>query len=147
MEDNKSLRRRIEKLERSRRDDDFDEDDLEGLDPADMAGDEPSGRGYIAPQRLQQHDPYARGPVTPHGGRRLGSLGRHPREAIAEYRRYRRDTTPARVSSGLGMAPGAIFGADVARYAMASKDSAHLKPEDRARATVHRYRSARQVSR
>jgi hypothetical protein len=134
-------RKRLEALEAEfGRGSPSDPDDLD-LDVGDPAS-EPSGRGYVHPGRFQDRDPYARG-AEPHGGRQLGSLGRNPRDTIPEYRKYRRDTTPARVASGYGAAPGAIFGADVARYALASKHTAGMRPDDIARATVSRYRRHR----
>jgi hypothetical protein len=55
-------------------------------------------------------------------------------------RRYRRETTPDRVSPGLGPAPGRIFGESVARYAASARDQPGDGPLDLALRTVSRYR-------
>jgi hypothetical protein len=57
-----------------------------------------------------------------------------------ERRRYKMDTLPTRMSTGLLAGQGAIYGESVARFAASSRDRPGDGPLDMALRTVSRYR-------
>jgi hypothetical protein len=132
---NRELRRRIERMEAemSEPSDDFDDDDI------DRYRDDPSEE--LGPPAYSKTEKQSMSSGFPDGDHRHGAIPAGDYERAK--RRYRRETTPDHMSTGLGLGQGRVFGESVARYAMTGKDRAGMAPGDLALATISRYRRHR----